>query len=228
MHSFQPLLLETQRHTSALPWTYERLDQRQREIADCVRAGGAGALLISEVAPVITVGRRTPESDLQLSIEALQKLGVGLHQTDRGGMATWHGPGQWIIFAVDHLERLTGDPRGVRKAVQKLLQLAFDIALELGVTPTTHGLRIGEGCEMGVWTKHGKFAAVGVHIEQGVLLHGLAINFFRTPTSFVGLRPCGLDAPVSYLISEVFDEQRFEELGKRLAELAHDRFSRVL
>jgi lipoate-protein ligase B len=218
------LIVETRRHSPASPWTYELLDQRQREIAERVRAGGAGALLLSEVAPVITVGRRTPATDLQLPVEELQRMGVGLHRTDRGGMATWHGPGQWIVFAVDHLERLTGDPRGVRKAVQSLLQIANDMALEVGLTPELHGLRVGEGCEMGVWSQHGKFAAVGVHIEQGVLLHGLAINFYRTPTSFVGFRPCGLDAAVSYLLADEFQTERFEKLGKRLAELALHQF----
>ena len=125
-----------------------------------------------------------------------------------GGLATYHGPGQWVLFPVDGLEPLTGDRRGVRKAVDLLL----GIALRVGQLYASDA-HIRSGCEMGVWTSRGKFAAVGIHIEQGVLLHGLAVNGYRTPTSFTGLRPCGLDAPVDFLL-ESSDERKFQDLGK--------------
>ena len=217
-------LNEVRRHTASAPWSYEQLDLRQREVADRVRAGGEGALLLSEVAPVITVGRRTPDSDIQVPAEVLSKMGIALHRTDRGGMATWHGPGQWVLFAVDSLERLTGDPRGVRKAVEGLLAVAHDLALDLGYSAEAHGLRIGEDCETGVWLQDEKFAAVGVHIEKGVLLHGLAVNVYQTPQSFQGLRPCGLDKPVGYLFADHEGEKRFEEVGERLARITRQRF----
>lgn len=209
--------VEVRRNVSEAPWTYALLDRRQREIARGVReAGGRGGrLLLSEVAPVITMGRRTAPGDLLISRELLARQGVEVHATDRGGLATFHGPGQWVLFAVDGLEALTGDRRGVRKAVTALLE----IALEVGATydPSAH---VREGPEMGVWTKRGKFAAVGVHIEEGVLLHGLAVNGFRTVQSFVGLRPCGLDAPVDFLLEGRDGAAGFEELGRRLAKAA--------
>ena len=206
-----PVPIELRRHSSAQPWTYADLDLRQRQIAGDVRQGLPGALLISEVQPVITVGRRTPGQDLLLSHEKLEEQGISLHQTDRGGFATWHGPGQWVVFAVDRLEVLTDDRRGVRRAVEGLLSVALEVGLLWDKSA-----EIRSGCEMGVWGKTGKFAAVGVHIEQGVLLHGLAINAFKTPTSFVGLKPCGLDAPVSFLFDESLArpklERAFDEL----------------
>jgi lipoate-protein ligase B len=76
-------------------------------------------------------------------------------------------------------------------------------------------VEIRGGAEMGVWTPRGKFAAVGVHVEQGVLLHGLAVNGFRTSQSFVGIRPCGLDAPVDFLLKSPF-EPEFSRLGQLL------------
>ena len=212
--------IEIRRHRPENSWTYERLDLHQREVAARVREGGPGALLLSEVAPVITVGRRTPMSDIQVGSELLESMGVGLHRTDRGGMATWHGPGQWVLFAVDGLERLTGDSRGVRKAVNGLLNVAYELALGMGYEPGERELHIGEDCETGVWLSTGKFAAVGVHIEQGVLLHGLAVNVYKTPTSFQGLRPCGLDKPVGYLLDENEGPARFDELGSKLRDLA--------
>ncbi len=198
------------------------LDARQREIAARIKQGGPGALLLSEVAPVITVGRRAAPTDLLISKELLARSGVEVVPTDRGGLATWHGPGQWVLFAVDSLERLTGDRRGVRKAVDGLLS----VALEVGKTYDPSA-EIRSGAEMGVWTKRGKFAALGVHIDQGVLMHGLSVNGFKSQTSFMGLRPCGLDLPVDYLINEKSEgkPELFEDLGKKILNQAERVFT---
>jgi hypothetical protein len=79
------LELEIRRHLKISPqnpdasaWTYPKLDERQRQIAERVRSGGHGALLLSELAPVITVGRRTATSDLLMSESALSSLGSGV------------------------------------------------------------------------------------------------------------------------------------------------------
>src|SRR4051812_3137340 len=108
----QYIATELRRHTPTSPWTYASLDQRQRQIAEEVRSGHPGSLLLSEVAPVITLGRRTPPDDVPKHF-AHSERGIDLFQADRGGLATYHGPGQWVLFPVDHLERLTGDRRGV-------------------------------------------------------------------------------------------------------------------
>ena len=189
------------------------LDQRQRQIARELReTGESGALLLSELAPVITVGRRTPREDLLLGEAQLARLGIERIATDRGGLATYHGPGQWVLFAVDRLERLTGDRRGVRLAVNALLGIAVKTAARFGVEASAR-----EGAELGVWSARGKIAALGVRVEQGILLHGLSLNVRKTEQSFVGLRPCGLGterAPVAFL------EKDFEEVGKALTEIA--------
>ena len=206
--------------TPAVQWSYADLDRRQREIAGEVLEGRSGALLLSEVAPVITVGRRTGPGDILLSPELLKLQGIELHNTDRGGLATWHGPGQWVLFAVASLENLTGDPRGVRLAVEGLLEVALQVGRHYEPKAEIRG-----GNEQGVWGPHGKFAAVGVHIEQGVLLHGLSVNGFRTPSSFMGLRPCGLDLPVGYLLPEP-SESAFTGLGISLKRAALSQFWR--
>jgi lipoate-protein ligase B len=217
------LAVEVRRHTAAQPWTYAMLDQRQREVAAQVRAGGPGAILLSEVAPVITLGRRAAVEELLLSRARLAELGVEVLPTDRGGLATYHGPGQWVLFVVDSLERLTGDRRGVRAAVEGLLAITRDVGARYDSSA-----EIREGCETGAWTRAGKFGAVGIHVENGVLQHGLAVNGYATPTSFVGLRPCGLDAPVSFLLAGTADSAReaaFQALGSHLSEAAQLKFS---
>ncbi|MBI2712350.1 MAG: hypothetical protein HYX41_05765 [Bdellovibrio sp.] len=192
------------------PWTYEDLDSYQRTILEEVLQGKPGRLLLSEVAPVITYGRRTPTSDHDFGGS------VPRYPVDRGGLATYHGPGQWVLFPVENLTKLTGDSRGVRKGVNLLL----NTALEVGrlYDPTAE---IRQGSELGVWTSRGKFAAVGIHIQKGVLLHGLSLNGYRTATSFHGLRPCGLDAPVDFLLERIEKhadalEAEFLRLGEEL------------
>ncbi len=209
-----PLEIEVRRTEPGRPWTYSLLDTRQRQVAERARAGGPGALLLSEVDPVITLGRRTPQADLLVPAHELEARGIGVHRTDRGGLATYHGPGQWVLFVVDRLDRLTGDRRGVRRAVEGLLTVGQKVGCSYD--PETH---VREGCETGVWGSRGKIASVGVHIEGGVLLHGLALNGFATPTSFFGLRPCGLDAMPQFLLQggPRAAAQAFSGLGERLA-----------
>jgi lipoate-protein ligase B len=193
-------------------WTYAALDQRQREIARelcanadelCANADEAadadirGAILLNEVSPVVTVGRRTPASDLLLDSAALAARGIALERVDRGGLATYHGPGQWVLFPVERLERLTGDRRGVRRAVEGLLEAVLGVCREF--EPRAE---VRSGLETGVWSPRGKLGAVGIHIEKGILLHGLSLNVFRTPQSFAGIRPCGLEPRVDFLLGD--------------------------
>ncbi|MEN9722653.1 MAG: Octanoyltransferase [Pseudomonadota bacterium] len=215
-------VLEVRRHAAHAPWTYEALDRYQRQVlAQLIEdpLETPGRILISELAPVITMGRRPCAQDVLLSEEELQRQGVSLYRTDRGGRATYHGPGQWVIFVVDHLERLTGDRRGVRRAVEGLLETACSLGrAHLGETVQIRG-----GDATGVWTSQGKLASVGVQIQHGVLLHGLALNVFQTPQSFQGIRPCGLDALADFLFSEASDE-RFEALPAQLEAELRGRF----
>ncbi len=212
--------IEVHRHSPDQPWTYGLLDQRQRELARHLSIDGEPTLLLSEVAPVITRGRRTPSEDLLCSNAFLpggQRPGV-IHRAhevidiDRGGLATYHGPGQWIVFPVHRLESSVGDPRGIKKIICKLLEIAAQVGRLY-----SEGVEIRSGAELGVWNLQGKFAAVGVHIENGILLHGLAVNGFRTAESFQGLRPCGLDLPVAFLLNEP-NETEFLKLKDHLVE----------
>jgi lipoyl(octanoyl) transferase len=204
------------RHTDASPWTYSLLDAHQRRVAERVRAGGRGTLILSELAPVITLGRRTAPGDLLLSRTLLAQQGVEVLATDRGGLATYHGPGQWVLFAVDRLDRLTGDSRGVRRAVEGLLEVALTVGHSYDPSA-----RIREGAEAGVWSSCGKFSAVGIHIAERVLLHGISVNGFQTPLSFLGIRPCGLDADVDFLLrNQPLREEAFVGLGEKLRDAA--------
>lgn len=190
--------IEIRRNAPGDAWTYADLERRQDEVRSEVRAGAPGRLIFSEVAPVVTLGLRRTEEDLLLAREEFTRLGIALHEATRGGRATYHGPGQWLIFPVDSLERLTGDRRGVRKIVESLLEATREACLE-----RFPRAEIREGKEAGVWTEPGgpgaKFAALGIRVVDGVVQHGVSVNVFSTPESFMGIRPCGLEASVAFL-----------------------------
>jgi lipoate-protein ligase B len=116
-----------------------------------------------------------------------------------------------VLFVVDRLDRMTGDRRGVRRAVEGLLETGRAVG-EQFLGSQVH---LKDGAATGIWTRQGKLASVGVHIHRGVLLHGMALNVFRTPQSFLGLRPCGLDAQADFLFSEP-DEDRFLSVAEQL------------
>ena len=212
--------VEVYRSSPQKLWTYEQLDHHQRKIAERVQKGEPGTLILSELAPVITLGRRAELAHFLVSQDDLLQKGIEVYPTDRGGLATFHGPGQWVLFPVLSLEELTGDSRGVRALVEQLLQIAYEVGSQYLSRVEVRG-----GVEQGVWSECGKFAAVGVHIDHGVVLHGLSINGFKVPESFYGIKPCGLDSPVSYLLEQP-DEKEFEKLGAEILEAAQRAFFR--
>ncbi len=122
--------VQIRRHSAQSPWSYADLDSYQRSIAQ----RNEEALLLNELAPVITLGRRAVESDLLFSVDQLNRLGITVYPTDRGGLATYHGPGQWVLFPVMHFRTLTGDSRGVRLAVEGLLEVAQSVATRYDTT----------------------------------------------------------------------------------------------
>lgn len=212
--------IEFRRNTAKTPWSYAALDEYQRALMGEILSGSEGKLLMSELAPVITGGRRASEIEFQLPRELYAKNGVQIFETDRGGKLTYHGPGQWVAFPVEKLERLTGDTKGVRKAVRGLLEASRFIGEKY-----RGDVKVEEGDRLGVWTSKGKLASVGVRIEKGILLHGVALNVFPTKESFFGINPCGLDAVVDFLFPKGCSEEEFlqvgEDLSSKLMEIFH-------
>src|SRR5678815_1256174 len=109
-----------------------------------VLAGGAERILLVEHPPVITFGRRAGvERNLLASSEQLQKLGVEVVQSDRGGDITFHGPGQLVAYPI---VRLTDHKLSVGGYVRRLQEVVIDTLNDLGVPPQTDPSAIG------VWT----------------------------------------------------------------------------
>ena len=157
-------------------------------------------LLLLEHPPVITLGRNAGAQNIVASREFLAANGVELHDTDRGGDVTFHGPGQLVgypIFDLRAFEPRIGAVDFVRKLEEVLIRTCGDVGV---VTERIPGLT-------GVWTQNdppGKIAAIGVHISRAVTSHGFALNVNTNLDHFKLIVPCGIsDKPVTSLEQEM-------------------------
>lgn len=143
--------------------------------------------------PVITYGRRTPPDGA--SMEALKEKNIDFYQTERGGLATYHGPGQLVGYVMVDLHR---HGLKVSQFIEKMEGGIIQWLEEFGV----HGERI---CGLpGVWVGQKKICAMGIHLRRGVTMHGFALNLWTDLGGFEHIIPCGIpDYGVTSLHLEV-------------------------
>ena len=159
---------------------YRATHERQRVRREAVIAGGQEAFWLLEHDPVITTGRRDAGA---LDAVALKAAGIDLVATERGGLATWHGPGQLVGYLIVDLARRR---LGVRTMV---------CAIEQGLIDWLAGQGVAAGRRTsfpGVWVGRDKIAAIGLHFRQGVSLHGFALNLTNGRDGFDRIVPCGI------------------------------------
>lgn len=173
----------------------------QQTLVSLVKEGRiTHTLLLLEHPPVITLGRNAGEQNIVASREFLAANGVELHETDRGGDVTFHGPGQLVGYPIFDLRAFSprvGAVEFVRKLEETLIRTCGDLGV---VTERIPGLT-------GVWTQEeppGKIAAIGVHISRAVTSHGFALNVTTDLNYFKLIVPCGIaDKPVASLEQEM-------------------------
>ena len=140
-------------------------------------------LLFVEHPPVFTLGRRGSRDDIYGSPEELARLGITVHETNRGGLVTYHGPGQVVGYPIARLRSLAGDaPRYVRGLEETIIRTLADLGI-----PARR-----EACHRGVFTDQGKIAAIGVAVTHGVTSHGFALNLQPDLHHFALINPCGI------------------------------------
>lgn len=153
-----------------------------------------GYLLCLEHPPVITLGKRGKLSDL-FAPQWLIDEGIEVFKIDRGGEATYHGPGQLVIYPIVHLGSLG---LGV-------VDIIRGMAASLGTALERYGVQADYDKEHpGLWTTreepHRKIASVGMRVSGGVSTHGAAINLVNDLRPFSMFVPCGMpNTPVTRL-----------------------------
>ncbi len=147
------------------------------------RAGRAGdRLFLLSHPPVITYGPRTDPADLPAD------LGVPVVEVDRGGYATYHGPGQLVGYLVVDVRR-----RGPVDIVRLLENGLIAALADLGLPAVRRDTPPGSPSLVGVWTPgHHKIASIGMRIRHGVTSHGFALNVDPDMNAFDRFVACGL------------------------------------
>jgi lipoyl(octanoyl) transferase len=168
-------------------------------------------LLLLEHHPVYTRGRRSTEEELPMRPEWYEMQGIEVHDTDRGGRVTYHGPGQLVAYPIVSLQPYDDD---IHEYVRRLERVAIGALTE-------HGVAAGTIEELtGVWTEGEqpgpeagadaarKIGSIGVHVSRGVTTHGLAVNVNNDLQPFEWVVPCGIDnCRVTSLSRELGAEQ---------------------
>lgn len=209
--------LGTVGYASALDLQRSTLEARKSgEIPD--------TLLLLEHPHVVTLGRRADDTHLVTDRSGLEAVGVEIFETDRGGEATYHGPGQLVGYPI------------VDVRVAKLGPVTYVRMLEKSIIETLAEYEIDAHLvdgETGVWV-HGvpnekrnpeanpagrKIAAIGVRISGGVTMHGFALNVFTDLAYFRHIIPCGMpDLPFTSIALETGRQISLIECAKVVAE----------
>jgi lipoate-protein ligase B len=140
-------------------------------------------LLLVEHPPVVTLGRSFHDEHLSTPVAALQARGIEVHEIERGGDVTYHGPGQLVGYPIFDLTEHQPDLHW------------FLRRLEAALIATLAGIGLaGERNEgyTGVWTAGRKIASIGIHVKQWVTWHGFALNVTTDLSYFDLIVPCGI------------------------------------
>ena len=148
--------------------------------------------LCLEHSPVYTIGRTRDQSSLGTNTMMLPHPVV---EINRGGQATYHGPGQLTGYPILNLKPLGKDLHRYVRALEETLIRTCD---DFGVTATRR-----EGLT-GVWVENRKLASIGVGVRKWISMHGFAININKESlTGFLSITPCGIqDVTMTSLESE--------------------------
>jgi lipoate-protein ligase B len=162
----------------------------QEELVAERLAGTSGdVLILTEHEPVITLGRGAKP-------EALETAGVPVVEVERGGDATYHGPGQLVAYPIYLL------PEG-RRDLHRYLRDLEEVVIRMLAEVEVEGTR--RPGATGVWVGDKKLASIGVAVRRWVAWHGLSLNLFTDLAAYQRFRPCGLDPAVMGRLCDLVD-----------------------
>ena len=170
---------------------------KQHEVMAARKSGESpDSLLLLEHPHVVTLGRRADDSHLVTSREELSEASVDIYETDRGGEATYHGPGQLVGYPIiDVRSAGLGPVTYVRMLEWSIIETLDDYGVEGHVVDGETGVWVGgiPNEKRGDQNPAGKkIAAIGVRISGGVTMHGFALNVTTDLSYFGHIIPCGM------------------------------------
>lgn len=179
----------------------------QEALREAHLAGRIGdVLLLLEHPPVVTRGRRSRDDELLLGEAFLREQGVDVVTTQRGGLATYHGPGMLVGYPIVRVPDVVAYLRALEDAIVAALAEQGVSAHRRESTEAENltGVWVGgpeelaapprrvDGSPVPFAGVHRKIASLGVHVSRGVAIHGFAIGADNDLTPWDWFTPCGL------------------------------------
>ena len=162
----------------------------------------ADELLLLEHEPIYTIGRTPDQSSLRDELQ----LPHPVVKTNRGGQATYHGPGQLVGYPIIDLRRRGQDLHRYLRAIEETL---IELCASQGVKATRR-----EGLT-GAWIGERKIASIGVGVRRWVAMHGFALNVCGDLTPYNNITPCGIaGVEMTSLEREAIAECRVETIAQ--------------
>ena len=185
---------------------------KQKELV-CRRISGdvSDQLIFCSHYPVVTMGRKAQKSDIHSWTGPVYRI-------ERGGQATYHGPGQIVVYPIISLRDKGHNIGGLLNALKLATIMALD---SCGISATDSSHREGNNLS-GVWVGDKKVASIGLAVRRWVTYHGMAINLYTDPQAFSGISPCGMHkadmVSVEELVEGIVSRSELEAtLGRYLA-----------
>jgi lipoyl(octanoyl) transferase len=191
--------------------------QIQEEIVarKCPDHSLADELLLLEHEPVYTIGR-TPD---QSSLLGAANLPHPVFAINRGGQATYHGPGQLIGYPIIDLRRCGQD---LHRYLRWLEQTLIDLLVGFGIAGARR-----EGLT-GVWVENRKIASIGVGVRHWIAMHGFALNVCGDLSPFERIVPCGIsNVTMTSIKRELGKAPPLVEVAERAEKLALHRIANL-
>jgi len=169
------------------PCGYDPALRLQRKLVEELKAAETpdyAYLLLLQHHPVITVGRSGSDDNVLARPEELERRGVEVRETNRGGDVTYHGPGQVVGYPIISL---LSHGKDVHAYMRRLESVLIGTLARYGID--AH--RVSR--KTGVWVGDEKVASIGIAVTRWVAWHGFALNVSTGPADFELIRPCGLE-----------------------------------
>lgn len=159
--------------------SYESALLMQEQCVQRSSSSGEERLLLLEHDPIFTIGRTSDES----SLLDPARLPFPVYRTNRGGQATYHGPGQLVCYPILNL---SARGRDLHRYLRFLEDVILSVLKEYGVEGNRRdGLT-------GVWIEDRKIASIGIGVRRWISMHGFALNVARNLSGFSSIIPCGI------------------------------------
>jgi len=182
------------------------LELQEQAVADRAAGVKPDRIFLLEHEPVYTIGRQRDRSSLGDA-----PLPHPVEEINRGGQATFHGPGQLVGYFVFDLQKLTPDLhiflRWIEDGLIALLA-GYDLAAQRRTGLT------------GVWIEDRKIASIGVGVRKWITMHGFGLNVGSDLSGFGAITPCGIEGVTMTSISrELGGEVSVEEVADQAAKV---------